>query len=1089
MNKLLRNRQAHKLFFGIMMVAMSFLSLVESSYAQFNKPSMPWLSLTGEFDTYNRDWYPEGRIWIPPSTNSPREFLLPVFIDNRWATYPQTADRYPADPIKSFEFTVLYDKTTVRAIGIETSHPVTMEDGTNPNRTDRRFNPFYEPLAKGFVFSTSDYEDNYYRRYLNPNLKPTDIDPMKGRAFKIVATSTKPLPNTSLDRREFKVLLYIKFRIMPKEGVPNPSQSAKNSPIIIDHHVIKYNDLNIRTDAPFKLRRKIDPLTAGDYPDPSSWSKPGDAVTGIAGVRNDDISTLYAVEPHLPGTAYLRVMDNLPQFSFECARAIGTIPAVVETQPGSWELTDPITVDSTDQITPVFGIRTIQVKNPVTTTRLQDITVESDAPWLLFRTVKKGTNSKTPLPIPQLTTKGFINYIDNGIIGDPALSTPRGEENIAADGETHLEIRCDPSRLNITNPQDPMDGEKAGVHVAYITFWSTSAQYNPVKLKVTFIYFRSPMEYYRPGVAPGIHLKVSNTDAAAPGGKGFNKLMIFGTGHRATAGADLLFGERHYEYPAEANKFAARWYPWPVTEDPAIVAAYPNGFQDYAANDEEPRSDSRDIKDFNNNARSLYYYCKFDAGGVDKYPIVLEWDILDFFNDANLGNAQVYLRTILNGQLQQAVNMREATQTGPTTRSYTILDARITEFVIEYTLPTVIDYVNNSGEPIIKSGWNFLSLPVRPINSKYDVVYPNRMNIPVFWSQNQWQQPDQGFLIPGIGYFMKYHNQVDRKFAGTYIYDIDRPTDNIRLYPGNIGQKDKGGWNTIGSPSVPVNISVIEFTDFNGEIPDIAYTRKFGVWSYITNRGYEEVSELNPGLGYWIKVNKSGYLKISVPDALRRRKLDETFDKNDVLNSFAKINLADNAQNTKTLYLAANDVDASDFQVPPVPPAGVFDVRFDGDLYVSNSNESIVKLQGVTYPVSINIENADADYTIYDAVTGVELGTIKAGSINNVEINGTAYNAIKVVKTEVANVVAGLVNYPNPVTSVSTIKFNVPETGLVTVELFDALGNKVASLANEVMIAGEYTRNIDAANLANGAYVVKMSVGNVTKTTKVNVVK
>jgi hypothetical protein len=98
--------------------------------------------------------------------------------------------------------------------------------------------------------------------------------------------------------------------------------------------------------------------------------------------------------------------------------------------------------------------------------------------------------------------------------------------------------------------------------------------------------------------------------------------------------------------------------------------------------------------------------------------------------------------------------MREATPLGDGKFSFTILDPRVKEFVIEYTLPTVVDYVNKAGEPIIKKGWNLLSMPVRPVNPYYSNFYKNAINIPILFTQNQYQTPPDGILQPGIGYFV-----------------------------------------------------------------------------------------------------------------------------------------------------------------------------------------------------------------------------------------------------------------------------------------------------------------------------------------------
>ena len=68
--------------------------------------------------------------------------------------------------------------------------------------------------------------------------------------------------------------------------------SALNSAIYINPESIRYNDLDVRKNAPFLNRRKIDPKTAEEYPDPSSWAKKGDFVTGLAVVTEMTIIIL-----------------------------------------------------------------------------------------------------------------------------------------------------------------------------------------------------------------------------------------------------------------------------------------------------------------------------------------------------------------------------------------------------------------------------------------------------------------------------------------------------------------------------------------------------------------------------------------------------------------------------------------------------------------------------------------------------------------------------------------------------------------------------------------------------------------------------
>lgn len=67
-----------------------------------------------------------------------------------------------------------------------------------------------------------------------------------------------------------------------------------------------------------------------------------------------------------------------------------------------------------------------------------------------------------------------------------------------------------------------------------------------------------------------------------------------------------------------------------------------------------------------------------------------------------------------------------------------------------------------------------------------------------------------------------------------------------------------------------------------------------------------------------------------------------------------------------------------------------------------------------------------------------------------------------------------LQNYPNPFNASTAIGYELSAPSFVTIEVFDVLGRKVATLAKEVHPAGRYTVRWDAANLASGVYLCRM---------------
>lgn len=1007
-----------KLILGLMLVMGFSFATVEKAQAQGQSkdPQIPRLTLTGQDQGYRADLYPGGRIWVAPSDNGPREFLVPVFIENDWQAKPNMHELINPEPIKSFKFHMYYDSTLVRAIGTETSVSNYFEFRAWKNLDSTTV----VGTADGFNIKMFDKADKSYLEDIMAN--PSPENQKHGRRATIVGSigDGKGLPAHT----GFRPLLFVRFRVIP--NAQNPI--SKVSPIYIGREEISYNGLNIRKEAPFEELRQIDNKIQEIYPDPTEK-------TGLAGMNNSDKPT-FATEPTIEGVVYVRIMDKLPQIGFN-----ENDEPIADVDNGKmWEITQPITAsDESDADAELI----LELQNIVTGTRLRDVRIETDKKWLKVEPATKGTSSKN-------FKQGI--WIDNGILGqlDPL------NVNNPADDKVFINVVCDKNEL-----QGAAE-ESEGIYVGYITITSENALISPVRVKVTFIYFRSPWEPTLAANGTGIRLNVRNSRSSA----GDETNLVFGTAPRATDGVDQLFGERAYDY--EMSGFGARFFP----VDPVLEATIPYGFECISPNLEDHLYASRDIRSSENKQNSLVYKVKFDADGDQNYPIVVSWDKADFPD-----GAQLFIRSILHGVPQQATNLRTANG------SYYIADPEITEFLIEYTLPEVIDYVDAEGNPIIVKGWNLLSVPVSPINNEYKTVYPNAVTKPQHFAYNIWEPSD--VVKPGYGYFIKYNNLVDTKFAGAFVNEISKDRGyEVRVYPGDTD--DKGGWNAIGCPSIRTSVRNIQFDEFNGEMPSAEFTSSFPVYKYDKEGGYTEVNTMEPGRGYWIKVDANGYLRLK--GGLESGKA--TNNNEAVLASSTELNIIDNAQHNTKLYLAESNVNTVNFELPPAPIANMFDARFNEGTFVSNKNESVVNLQGIEYPVSISMNNADADYKFVDAVTNRVLGFINKGENSNVEINGTTSDAIKVIKVESNESAFEFTVAPNPVSSNATIKYNMPSQENVTIKLYDELGNEVMTLVNnEVVEAGVNTLNLDATALTSGSYICKLNANGFNAVLKVVVVK
>jgi hypothetical protein len=80
-------------------------------------------------------------------------------------------------------------------------------------------------------------------------------------------------------------------------------------------------------------------------------------------------------------------------------------------------------------------------------------------------------------------------------------------------------------------------------------------------------------------------------------------------------------------------------------------------------------------------------------------------------------------------------------------------------------------------------------------------------------------------------------------------------------------------------------------------------------------------------------------------------------------------------------------------------------------------------------------------------------------------------------------------NYPNPFNPSTTLSYQLPEAGYVTLKVYDMLGNEIGTLVNDIKPAGVHEVNFNAGNLVSGLYLYKMNSGDYEMTKKMLLVK
>ncbi len=114
--------------------------------------------------------------------------------------------------------------------------------------------------------------------------------------------------------------------------------------------------------------------------------------------------------------------------------------------------------------------------------------------------------------------------------------------------------------------------------------------------------------------------------------------------------------------------------------------------------------------------------------------------------------------------------------------------------------------------------------------------------------------------------------------------------------------------------------------------------------------------------------------------------------------------------------------------------------------------------------------------------------------LSAVELNGTRtviYQTESPVMTLAAEVFAYELheNWPNPFNPTTIITYDLKETGVVSLRVFDVLGREVAILATGHQNAGRHTVTFDGSPLSSGIYFYRLDAGGFTDTKKMVLMK
>lgn len=364
-------------------------------------------------------------------------------------------------------------------------------------------------------------------------------------------------------------------------------------------------------------------------------------------------------------------------------------------------------------------------------------------------------------------------------------------------------------------------------------------------------------------------------------------------------------------------------------------------------------------------------------------------------------------------------------------------------------------------------GWNMVSSYIVPADPSISEMLKNVRDkiILVKAADGSIYYPDFGIDTigdwdPNTSYLIYAREELLWSISGT---ELDPQNSSVSL---------SAGWNQIpfiSKTEVDIEAALSSIAD------ELVIAKDFAGRIYYPEFGINEIGQLEPGQGYKVYVESDATLNFGASGSGKGGS-----------SSLANGQLS-GASNSEVLIvragtdgsiseLIARSADGSLLAEASVVN-GIAVMRINGDEDVTTD---IVEgpVEGQVF--EIFVRNSDGQEVRADirSLTNIFTGQ----EITSLSYISDAVMVVDLGDIEIPETVLLDQNYPNPFNPATTIGFTIVEEGQVRLEVFNSIGELVTTVRDEFLTTGSYSTTVEMGEYASGVYLYRLTVGTISTT-------